>query len=168
MVFLWLICVTAAKEDHPKVFSLPFTTTRSKQQWTVTQSALESTMGCVQSENTHNTSDLLTTCFTFYYFSLLGQWTLSTPSFYHRGAMLASCSFYKYTVLQFFFLFCLWGVNSHHHTRPGISTGAISVLSSISQIFHWNTIKKKKLKRKRKNPLRKWLFSKCHLLVGVA
>lgn len=124
--------------------SLLFTTTRSKQQWSVTQSALDSTMGCVQSENTHNKSDLQTTCFTFYYFFLLGQRTLSIPSFYHRGAMLASCSFYKYTVLHFFLLFCLWGVNSHHHTRPGISTAAISVLSSIFQIFHVNTFFKKK------------------------
>lgn len=145
MVFLWLICVAAAKEDQPKVFSLPFTTTRSKQQWTVTQSALESTIGCVQSENTDNKNDLQTTCFTFYYVFLLGQWTLSTPSFYHRGAMLASCSLYKYTVLHFF-LFWLWGVNSHHHTRPGISTAAISILPSIFQMHTFfkkiNKIKK--------------------------
>lgn len=52
-LFIWSphIPSSAASPTHPSSPSL-FTTTRSKQQWSVTQSALESTMGCAQSENT--------------------------------------------------------------------------------------------------------------------
>lgn len=63
-----MIYVTATKDDQPDIFSFSSTTTISKQQWTVTPSALGSSMSCVPSGNKHNKSDLETTCYPVFIF----------------------------------------------------------------------------------------------------
>lgn len=44
-------------------------------------------------------------------------------------AILPSCSLCKHAMPQvFFFFFCLLGINSQHHTRPGTGTAAFPVV----------------------------------------